>query len=880
MRLSLGLFFGTLLGGMWWTGGVAAPRSPHAEPEWDAPAPTENRINPEKEEQQHRDAWRKSRHRAAPGVDWEALERSNGERQMEKRNRLKAAPPDDDGTRWVERGSVNQAGRMHEARLGPDGSLYAGAAMGGLWKLGTEGWSPLGDNLYGGVQRLELLPGTPPVLLTSTDWGYIHRSVDEGQSWETPTGLPAISETRRMRLAPDGSVYLLTGAWGAYALWRSDDAGQSFQQIQDLGSFPGDVWTPRDRNGRLYLYRDGQVFWSEDRGDHFTVTGGPSMDCQGGELVGSEAGTEEFGAPRLYLLAVCDGLQQLLRSDDEGASWTVGAVADDFWGRVEASMVNRDLLVEGGMQTWRSDDGGLSLSLVNEWGEYYNHPESRLHADLFGLSVVPNGDGTERWYIGTDGGLFRSDDGVKTVENISLSGLRVSQYYSTLTSAADPGHVAAGAQDQGYQLSGEAQQPGGDLLAFDQQISGDYGHLSSGDGTHAYVYSTYPGFILVQIGERYPVYAYLDYPPGETEDWLPPVVADPETPEDFYFLASHLYRYTFTQRNWEPTQWSKQSFALRGDEYLNALAFAPTDPDRAYAVTNYGRLFASTDHGESWSPSESTGPSGQYFYGTALVVSREDPETAWVGGSGYDAPAVYRTTDGGAHWEPWSEGLPSTLVYALVEAPDGSGTLFAGTETAAYRRDEGGEWVDITGNRAPLTVYWSAEALTAEDTIRFGTYARGIWDYQLDPNHLGCYPPQDVDGDGSLCDVDCDDHDPARHPGASDACDTTDLDCNLAPEADVDRDGFIACLECDDTRADVFPGAPEVCGDGVDQDCNWRDPFCADTETCGCGSGNPAGWGWVFGLGVLRWRRRRGAAPLLPPGRGSPLRATGRGESP
>ena len=93
-------------------------------------------------------------------------------------------------------------------------------------------------------------------------------------------------------------------------------------------------------------------------------------------------------------------------------------------------------------------------------------------------------------------------------------------------------------------------------------------------------------------------------------------------------------------------------------------------------------------------------------------------------------------------------GSGSRTAALRAEAPDGSGTLFAGTETAAYRRDKGADqaWVDITDAAAPVTTYWSAEALRHENTIRFGTYGRGIWDYQLDPDGTGCFPPVDRDG--------------------------------------------------------------------------------------------------------------------------------------
>jgi len=94
---------------------------------------------------------------------------------------------------------------------------------------------------------------------------------------------------------------------------------------------------------------------------------------------------------------------------------------------------------------------------------------------------------------------------------------------------------------------------------------------------------------------------------------------------------------------------------------------------------------------------------------------------------------VRRTLNGGVTWGALGDGLPPTLVYSLVEAPDGS--VFAGTETAAYRLDPGSStWVDITSNQAPVTIWWSAEYVTSAHAVRFGTYGRGIWDFSLDPS--------------------------------------------------------------------------------------------------------------------------------------------------
>ncbi len=725
------------------------------------PQPKET-ISEEADKQLKRKEWIEQMHKAAPGVDWRAMdEQAMEEMYQERLPALQAAARSGreksglietlaDGNltgRWIEKGSNNLSGRVHCVDVDFEKNiLYAASDGGQVWMGGLKGenWKSLSDPYR--IDNIQFIRAFPNPAGGTRVFAANHQvkmnyTDDEGVTWLKSEGLTSYFTDYKLLRAisqPDGTLYLLAWKSSYLYLFRSKDLGTSFQRmVRTAGSEYSDLWTNRFGKDSLYLIDRNQVYKMADSVTFQKIAEVP-LNFAVSEIRQIQlAGCQTDSAAFLYAMYRLEKASRFFGVDDDGKTWRFrGEIAEGPFmsNSFGVSPTAPRLLGFGSMEAFRSENGGPTWVHVNGWGEYYADMNGKLHADIPEIEFFRTPTNTDLTYISTDGGTFVSEDQMKTVRNVSLKDLNISQYYTTYTHRTRNNVIYAGAQDQGFQRATETSEG---TVSFEQTISGDYGHIVSGDGGVS-LWTDYPGFAMY-----YPDaagsngMATWDFK-GKEHFWMPPLMADPYFPNRCWIACgtsttgNHLWLLEYKSGTITHTEMPFDFSGLNKTAWISAMAWSPINRDYRYVLNSDGKLFYSTDRGTTWTASTSTGPGSHYFYGNAIVPSPKDINTIYLAGSGYSGSSVWVSHDGGETFAKMNNGLKNTLIFEMVSNEDGS-LLFAASQVAPWvyvkRLDK---WFDLSGVGAPQQTWWSVDYVPSMKTARFGTYGRGIWDFRIE----------------------------------------------------------------------------------------------------------------------------------------------------
>jgi len=735
------------------------------------PVPT--KLLGEDERHEIKQAWIEDRHKTAPDDNWRQMDlvfrlqkaekyaqylngkssNSSGYQEVLIANgQLKGA--------WREIGSRNQAGRMVVSEYDTvNDYIYCASAGGNIWKRkinNNNKWICINDHFR--IPQICMLRivknGNSNRIIVASKSGStdgIFYSDDDGITWLVGYGLNTSSfgyvHTAVVTNDSIPLVYVLahvinqsTMQTGS-GLFLSTDQGTNFTQIAFYNnSVYGptknfNLWAPRYGSTYVYMQENSNIYIIANQSVLQLIGTIPFTSSEKVFLTGCVASP----CTVLYSLVHNSGQSDFYRSTDFGMSWTLrGSINKGPFSlnSFTCSPTNPDVIYFGAMEAYRSYDGAVSWTKVNNWGAYYNNVCDSLHADIPGINVFLDSNGVEFTLIDSDGGVYISHDSLNSVQNLSMQNLNTSQYYSIYSCRYNPDIIHAGSQDQGYQYSFS---DSSDVRDFYQVISGDFGQLaSSNDGTSLWM--EYPGSVYYYPDINNSTTRCSESFPFSHNVWIPPVAADPDDSTAIYVgggytttSGAYLYRVQYSNAiNDLVYNELPYDFSNNGNSKISAIAISPINSNYMYVITNNGEFYCSSNGGTSWSLKTNFNVYwGSYLYGSDILPSSVTLGKVYVCGSGYSNAGVYVSYDHGQSFNTCTTGLPGTLVNDLDANLDES-MVFAATELGPYVYiTADSSWYDMSEYIAPDQSYLSVEYIPAINSVRFGTYGRGIWEFKM-----------------------------------------------------------------------------------------------------------------------------------------------------
>jgi hypothetical protein len=632
-------------------------------------------------------------------------------------------------------GNGGGAGRVNTVRAQPGfpDELFACAPAGGLWKSSDAGnsWSILNtDNLSSiGSSDLVIDPNNSDIIYLATGDGDagdtysvgVLKSVDGGQTWMN-TGL-SWSQSQTVRISriiihPDNSSILLAAS--SNGIWKTTNGGINWVNIQN-GNFKDISFKPDEPEVVYATTGSHNYYRSSNTGDSFlNITSGLPTGGVNRMAIGVTEANPEY----IYLLASSSsnsGFYGLYRSTDAGLSFSLMSNAPNILGwdvfggdsggqgwydlAIAVSPQDPNIVFTGGVNVWRSLNGGIDWECVGHW--YGAEGRPYVHADIHHLNFIAD---TETLLVACDGGVFRSDDLGNSFEDLSAN-LEIGQMYRLGLSAGNENLVITGWQDNGSNLKNG--------ISWDRVIGGDGMECIISHSNQNTMFGTiYFGNIYKSNdgGANFNQIVSSDGTEiNEGGAWVTPYVMDPVNASRLWVGKSKVYTTADGGASWAGLG------SMPGNS-INCLAVAPSDPNYIYA-TKGSSFFRSTD---GMNFTESGGLPN--LYRTSIAIDPTNPLRIWMTMSGFSAGnKVFASEDGGLTWSNYSDGLPNAPANCIVYQNGSNDGLYVGTDIGVYYRESGFAAWQSYMDGLPNVPVSELEIHYQSGTIAAATYGRGLW---------------------------------------------------------------------------------------------------------------------------------------------------------
>ena len=704
-------------------------------------------------------SWLEAIHTAAPDTDWRYIEQQNflnsyqqniDDKPNTRSNRTVNIGQGQIIGEWVEKGSINQAGSVIKSAYNKkDDKLYAISAGGSMWKgnLSSFQWEVENEQLRFDHRFLDIVyPPQSNYRIIASIGGLPYFKNSNNPLWQPAEGITdqTIRKTKDQIIFQDGRyVAFLSQASSSQnvELFLSQDYGESYRLIRTFGISNLDQASIASSVGDNTFYLIERTSTGSSKVYSYDINGqvlNIHTSLSPIQFGNNVANLEVIKQNGLRFLFSYDRANNIFRSVDNGLSWVnLGELPTTPWDAgVFVSERNPNIMIMGAIEAYRTIDAGRTWTKTNQWYEYYSNTSTALHADIMDINEFYRNSGEHNLITTNHGGVSKSTNIGQTYSNMGLSGLNASQYYSVKTYPENPNYIFAGSQDQGIQ---RAYDIGSGAASFTQMISGDYGHLQfTNEGKS--LWAIYPGGWISYYPDPIAggIEAEFELLTNNQSVWLPPIMTSPYNPNSILIAGgsmigssgSHIVELNVDELSQLfANQWPF-NFRVSGGE-VSAMAYNRARPDEFFVLSTTGRFYKSTNRGRQFTEKSGGLAEAHYLYGNTILTSSIDANKILIGGSGYSNPAVFQSRDGGESFVPMTEGLPATTVFEMVYSPDEK-FIFASTEAGPYVYIVNkNRWYNLADGSAPNQRYWSVEFLKGQNKVRYATYGRGIWDFEI-----------------------------------------------------------------------------------------------------------------------------------------------------
>lgn len=630
-------------------------------------------------------------------------------------------------------------------------TFYIGLPQGGIWRTidGGVNWTVLTDDIPStAVSGLVVNWANANIIYALTgdgdvshggfvpNYGFrlesvgVLKSTDGGANWSQTGTFPGVSAAFwGYKLIQHPTISSTLFAVTTNGIYRTTNSGTTWTQEQ-TGIFTDIEFKPGSPNTMYAVRRmtagggtnSSPLFRSTDGGASWSNAGITGLTSTAERLA---IGVSKANSAYVYLLTGpstgSGSFKGIFRSSNSGIDFTTRCTTPNILGYPTAGTDDRDqafydlcievdpdnvnTVITGGINIWRSIDGGTTMDPETQWRDDGPDvpPGDYVHADVHNLTYNPLNN---YLYTCTDGGVARSTNNGATWTMLSVD-LHIMATYHADWYEPDNNILTVGTQDNGINNR--------------YTSSNAYRHIQGADGFDVVIDQNNPLDMVMSWNA-----AIVRTTDGgltatsrtPTNCGTFPQLARSYSDDNDIFAADGSNVYRSTNRG---TAWTTETTPAGS----RVLTTCQSNSSRVYA-SNGSTAWRSDDAGDTWSVvSGTTG----YPTGVNLTDIESRPSNSliiWASFGGYsDGKKVYYSTNGGDTWSNQSGSLPNLACHSI--AVDVNNSVYVGTDIGVFVRPSGEtDWQPYL-NGLPKTPVSELMVNNTAGTIVACTFGRGNW---------------------------------------------------------------------------------------------------------------------------------------------------------